>query len=515
LPLRYRWCEIRKTYYFQDKLTAQVPKKTIAHTFNRIRVLLLSIFTLFVCLDTVCLHAQLCPGSLGDPVVDINFDAGSGGMNYKPANGYTYSSLSCPIDGSYIITNSTTGCFGGTWFTVKADHTGNGGNFMLVNASVQPADFFLTTITDLCPNTNYEFAAWIMNVLTLRSGIRPNVTFTIELPDGTILQRYDTGDILQTDQPQWKQYGFYFSTPADNAVIVLRMRNNAPGGIGNDLALDDITFRPCGPTILSQIVNNSDTLHFCEDNRDTYALSSDASSAYTNPAFQWQQSPDSGKTWTDIPGATSPVYTRNSTPAPGIYLYRVAVTDQRFSGIRSCRIASNVLCIDVHAKPYVNAGADRVTVIGDTVHLSGSVSGEKPTYVWQPPDRLNDATILNPATSPVSDITYTLQGTSAFGCTNSNEVHIKVVKDVFVPSAFTPNHDGKNDHWHISYLDPLLNAEVTLYNRYGQVIYHTKGQVIDWDGNVNGEPQPSATYVYVIQFKNGRPPMKGTVTLIR
>lgn len=502
-----------KTHYFQDKLTASVPTLTIDYWYNRIRLLLCSFLSLLTLLQPSFVTAQLCTGSLGDPIVNIDFGSGNG-SNYAATGSYTYSNLSCPIDGSYIVTNATSGCFGGTWFTINGDHTGNG-SFMLVNASVAPADFFLTTITDLCPNTSYEFAAWIMNVLTRRFGIRPNVTFTIETPDGTILQRYDTGDIGQQLQPEWKQYGFYFTTPPDNAVIVLRMRNNAPGGIGNDLALDDITFRPCGPAILSTIVNNSDTVEICEGSNSQFTLTGDASSAYTNPSFQWQVSPDSGKTWTDIPDANSMNYVRKSTPEPGIYLYRLAVTDERFSGIRSCRIASNVLCIHVHAKPYVNAGPDRVAIIGDTIHLSGTVAGEDPSYRWQPPDQLSDATKTDPVSSPVSDIGYTLSAESAFGCVNEDRVSIKVVKDIFVPSAFTPNGDGKNDRWHISYLDPLLDAAVSVYNRYGQLVYRTTGQVVDWDGTVQGNPQPSATYVYLIRFKKGRADIKGTVTLLR
>ena len=490
-----------------------MPELTIAYRNNRSRLLLCSFLSLLL-LRPYFPAAQLCTGSLGDPVVNINFGNGNGNTNYSATNSYTYSNLSCPIDGSYIITNSTSGCFGGTWFTVNGDHTGNG-SFMLVNASVTPADFFLTTITDLCPNTNYEFAAWIMNVLTRRYGIRPNVTFTIESPDGTILQRYDTGDIGQTSDPEWKHYGFYFTTPPDNAVIVLRMRNNAPGGIGNDLGLDDITFRPCGPSILSTILDNTDTVNICEGSSNQFTFTGDASSAYTNPAFQWQISADTGKTWTDIAGANSMNYVRKSTPAPGIYLYRLAVTDERFSGIRSCRIASNVLSVHVHAKPYINAGPDRVTIIGDTIHLSGIVTGENPAYTWQPPDYLGDNTKTDPVASPLSDITYTLQGESSFGCSNEDRMSVKVVKDVFVPSAFTPNYDGKNDRWRIAYLDPLLDAEVSVYSRYGQLVYHTKGQLVDWDGTSGGKAQPSATYVYLIRFKKGHPDIKGTVTLLR
>src|SRR5690242_951934 len=101
---------------------------------------------------------------------------------------------------------------------------------MLVNASYTPGDFFVTTVDNLCPNTTYEFASWIMNVLR-NPGIRPNITFKIETASGVVLQQYSTGDILETPSPIWTQYGFYFTTPANNTGIVLRMTNNAPGGI--------------------------------------------------------------------------------------------------------------------------------------------------------------------------------------------------------------------------------------------------------------------------------------------
>lgn len=471
------------------------------------------VITVSACCIVSCVQAQLCNGSLGDPAVNITFGSGSGGdSGYTPANAYTYTSSICPDDGFYTITKSTSGCFGNTWHTVNNDHTGNGA-FMLVNASFTPGDFFVTTVTDLCPNTTYEFAVWVMNVL-FQSGIKPNLTFKIESPDGIVLQEFSTGDIAETTQAQWKQYGFYFVTPLNNPVIVLRITNNAPGGIGNDLALDDITFRPCGPIITSSIQNNPDTVDICEGNTNQYTFTSDVSSAYISPVYQWQISTDSGKTWLDIPGANSLSYLRMPT-GPGRHGYRITVTEQNSANILSCRIASNNLVINVHANPTVSAGPDRIVLNGESITLGGTVTSEDPVYYWSPPDHLDDINRADPTASPTANITYTLFAESAFGCKNSDDAFVKVVAGIFVPTAFTPNNDGLNDRWRIPFLDPLFGAAVNVYNRYGQLVYHSENKMVVWDGTVNGKPQQTGIYVYHIKFKNGRRDLKGLVTLIR
>ena len=188
------------------------------------------------------IFAQLCQGSLGDPVVNITF--GSGSNPGPPLNGltnYTYFAADCPQDGSYTIANATSNCFGSTWFNVPQDHTPGdvNGYMMIVNASYTPGDFFVKTVDGLCPNTTYEFAAWILNIIKQTScggtTIMPNVTFNIETTSGTVLQTYKTGDIPAGNSPVWKQYGFFFSTTTGISSVVLRMTNNAPGGCGNDL----------------------------------------------------------------------------------------------------------------------------------------------------------------------------------------------------------------------------------------------------------------------------------------
>jgi gliding motility-associated-like protein len=458
-------------------------------------------------------RAQLCTGSLGDPAVNITFGPGGSNTNNTAPGGYIFTSSSCPDDGYYTVTRSTSGCFGNSWHTVPGDHTG-GGNFLLVNASFSPGDFFLTSVTDLCPNTTYEFAAWIMNVLN-RDGIKPNITFRIETPTGTVLQEFQTGDINTTGIPSWVQYGFYFTTPATNAVIVLRMTNNAPGGLGNDLALDDITFRPCGPLINASIAGNtSDTVDICEGNGNVYTFDANIGSGFASPVYRWQSSVDEGNTWIDIPGATSSSYTRQPS-GPGKYLYRLSVVESGAAGISACRIASNEVIINVHPKPIVDAGSDKIVLTGNTAVLDGKAEGENINYSWSPNNFITDITLLNPVVSPVADMNYTLTATSVYGCSSADDVLVKVVTGIYVPNAFTPNGDGMNDEWRIPFLDPAFGAAVSVFNRYGQLVYHCESQVVAWDGKLNGKKQSAGVYVYLVTFKGSKLQLKGHLTLLR
>jgi gliding motility-associated-like protein len=491
-----------------------VPRRHILNYSARLGFLLPAIFLL----SPGTGKAQICNGSFGDAVVNITFGRAGNpqGANYVPYGSYMYLTDICPNDGYYTITNYTSNCFGSTWYSISEDHTG-GGNFMLVNASYQPGDFFLTTVTDLCPNTTYEFSAWIMNVMNRFNSIMPNLTFHIEQPDGTVLASYETGDISVSSSPVWKQYGIVFATPPDNATIVLRITNNAPGGIGNDLALDDIAFRPCGAKITADIQNSAtDTIDVCEGNMNTYNFSGNASSQYQSPVYHWQLSMDEGVTWNDIPGATETTYVRSPTAAPGKYWYRLTVVDASVAGITSCRIASNVLIINVHPLPVANAGPDRVYIKGYPVTLTAIASGEDISFNWDPALYMDDATLIQPTVTPPKDITYILSVLSAFNCGNKDSVNVRVVDGIYVPTAFTPNDDGKNDCWRIPFLDIGLGADVKVFNRWGQLVYHVSSAVVSWDGKLNGQPQATGTYVYLIRFKDHKlPDLKGIFTLIR
>ncbi len=405
-----------------------------------------SIFTAFFLLAFYTVNGQLCQGSLGDPIVNISFGSGFNPGNPLSAatTNYTYYSGDCPNDGYYTVRNNTSACFSSSWHTLNTDHTGNpNGYFMLVNASLQPSAFYIDTVKGLCSNTTFEFAAWVVNVLKASAcdgnGNQPNLTFTIEKRDGTVLKTYNTGNIPQLSFPQWKQYGFYFNTPADVADIVLRIFNNAPGGCGNDLALDDITFRPCGPQLQTSIDGYStSTVSFCKGELKTFTMRSNISAGFNNPSYQWQMSRD-GITWTDIPGAGTQALTVSfgADAADGQYQYRVTAAEQGNLNSVKCRVASTVLQVEVNPLPVTNISLRSPACTGDNLTITGAGAA---VYQWTGPgiNSVSNPVSINNVQASNAGRIY-LFATSDKGCTHTDSATLVVlttpVANVSFPEA--------------------------------------------------------------------------------
>jgi gliding motility-associated-like protein len=297
------------------------------------------------------LNTQSCTGSLGDPIVNYTFGSGSNfGQALTGITTMQYVSNQCPNDGSYTVTNSTSGCFNGSWHTVR-DHTGDAnGYFMLINANYDPSVFYVQTVGGLCSGTTYQFSAWVVNVHNRVGGILPNITLTIEKTDGTVLKSYDTGDIPVTSSPEWKQFATYFTTPVGVTSVIIRMKNNAPGGNGNDIGLDDIAFRPAGPSTAIMATIPGDSINICNS---SFTLNSNIESCYAATEYQWQVSLNNGS-WTDIPGATTIIYNVAAQP-PGKYKYRLLVSASGNIQISNCRVSSNVITVVVVPPPVISA----------------------------------------------------------------------------------------------------------------------------------------------------------------
>ncbi|MEL6276786.1 MAG: hypothetical protein AAFU03_16935, partial [Bacteroidota bacterium] len=172
--------------------------------------------------------------------------------------------------------------------------------------------------------------------------IDPNISFLL---DG--VEEYTTGNIPKTEE--WITHGFTFTTAPGQTSVILSLRNNAPGGIGNDLGLDNITFRACGPQaqILPETVER-----ICEDGQFTTLSATITGDQYATPAVQWQRSLDEGITWEDIPGENSLDFVHTEL-ASGFYYYRYLLANGPSNlDNNKCRVVSNVKVVEVVPKFY-------------------------------------------------------------------------------------------------------------------------------------------------------------------
>ncbi len=393
-------------------------------------VFLLLLVPLFWCNS----YAQLCNGSLGDPVAWITFGAGSGSGPALPSavTNYSYTNSSCPNDGSYTIANLSFGCFSSSWHTVVGDHTPDdaGGKYMLVNASNTPGVFYVDTIRGLCAGTTYEFSSYIMNVLKPNSScgavsIKPDLTFTIETLAGAVIITYNTGNIAETEAPTWRQYGTFFETPANVSSVIVRIRNNAPGGCGNDLALDDITFRPCGPRIESKIaIDGSKEKVLCIGDERTFLITGEYSNSYADPKLQWQVSENNGQTWTNIPGATNASYLRRTT-GEGFFDYRLLIANGNNINNTSCRIASQPIRFIVTPPPFISITNYVFSCFGSDVAFAAAGGN---IYEWRGPNGFS-STLQSPTLPKVQFKDtgwYSVKVTTNFGCSNSDSTFLEV-----------------------------------------------------------------------------------------
>jgi len=113
--------------------------------------------------------------------------------------------------------------------------------------------------------------------------------------------------------------------------------------------------------------------------------------------------------------------------------------------------------------------------------------------------------------------------TQQSGCQDSIQKVVDVSPEIryFVPNAFTPNDDGRNDFFRgTGIMDGVTNFSFTVWNRYGELIFTSSDPEIGWDGRSgkNGVPAPNGVYIYVVQFngpRGEREERKGTFTLLR
>lgn len=165
---------------------------------------------------------------------------------------------------------------------------------------------------------------------------------------------------------------------------------------------------------------------------------------------------------------------------------------------------------------------DTIVAPGEIFQLQAVANGIN--YTWSPATGLSDAGIANPyvtSGSSVGDVMlYQVSVVDNEGCRGEGYVRIKIHLGpaIYVPTAFTPNGDGKNDRFTPQPVGIRSYNYFRVFNRWGQVLFSSRQLHQGWDGTFNGQAQPAGTYVWMIEGvtnDNKVITKKGTVTLIR
>ncbi len=76
-----------------------------------------------------------------------------------------------------------------------------------------------------------------------------------------------------------------------------------------------------------------------------------------------------------------------------------------------------------------------------------------------------------------------------------------LVTDVYVPTAFTPNNDHKNDEFKVLGSELIEQMDFKIFNRYGQLVFETKDKNRGWNGRLGGVQAPLGAYIYLLTYK--------------
>lgn len=319
-------------------------------------------FLLIILLNYTLSYSQLgfCNGSSGAPIFIENFGSGT---NYGPAlpagvTSYTYVNSGFPNDGQYTLYYRTNLIPNSQNWMYSLDHTpdteadGINGKCLIVNADINPSQFYKRTVTGLCSNTTFEFSAWVLNILNATTNQSPiNVTFEIwDATDTILLKSGSTGIIANTFTPVWNQYGLVFTMPTGQTSVILKMRNNFNGGLGNDLAIDDIMFSACGEySNITNSGNPSNTISICENETITNNQLQVTTTGTASNVYQWQQSSDNIN-YVDITGETSSLYIIPTITTTTYYRVKVANDIANLSN-PFCSTLSDIFTVIINALP--------------------------------------------------------------------------------------------------------------------------------------------------------------------
>jgi gliding motility-associated-like protein len=309
---------------------------------------------------------------------------------------------------------------------------------------------------------------------------------------------------------------FTISNFRNGDKVTCTLKNNSSPCLTNQTALSNavkISVTPPSPLVPSVTIS-PDSYDECTGVSLTFKAA--VTGAGNNPAYQWK------------------VNGQNVGINSGIFNSSSFKTGDKIS----CTITSSALCslatatsneATVIINPVIN---NSVTIRSSAVNNISSPNQKvvftalasyttNITYQWQV-NNINAGTNSPEFTADnlvngdvVTCVVTTMGQCIATQVVTSNAITMIIYVPIVVVNTFTPNGDGINDTWEIPMLHTYPNCKVSVFSRYGTVVYNSVGYSKAWDGTYKQKQVPTGTYYYIIDLKNGKDKVSGSVTVIR
>ncbi len=502
------------------------------------------------------------------------------GPNLIPNGNFDMGNSNFSSDYSYASFNSNIGQFGiekssANWNNIFAnckDHTSGSENMLIVNGSSVLGFKIWRTVIDVDPNTNYNFSFWLQSLQSINPA---KLRFSIN----NVL--IGEGILGEGTTCNWRLWETSWNSGNNMKAEVSIVNDNSMDN-GNDFAIDDISFSKVNlqydsvriNVVESPILNAGKDTSLCASASMNLSASGAQYFAWSpvnavsdpniqSPLITPTQSSQYIVTGWDVPGCEkkdtinvkvipksvfSIVPDRldickgddvtisasganeyswfsnksNITSTSSSLYFSADLTDTIFVRLESaCSKDTLSSIIKVNQKPVIDIkksnDIDCVNLESQLIAAGGS------SFYWTPSLNINYPGIANPVVRPLTDTWYKVQVSNG-GCTESDSILVHAnfmsgTNGFYIPNAFTPNNDGKNDCFNFNHWSGTTYFELWIYNRWGELLFHSTDKNLCWDGVYKSVKQPSGAYIYQVKAESpcSNQPIykKGIVTLIR
>jgi gliding motility-associated-like protein len=208
-------------------------------------------------------------------------------------------------------------------------------------------------------------------------------------------------------------------------------------------------------------------------------------------------------TWSPSQGLNNPNIANPIASPDTTTLYEITASDSL-----SCFTDTAYIKVLVFANPVVSLNNSASIYLGSSYQINVISLSDLDSISWSPSAGLSCNSCLSPVATPESTTEYIIQVKNEEGCVSQDSIKINVLPcenaNIFIPNAFSPNNDGRNDIFYILSIGVKTIQSMLIFNRWGQLVFEKSNFVTNnpnfgWDGNFNGHKAPEDEYIYLVE----------------